>query len=275
MARSILVSGASSGIGEHCARRLREDGWRVFAGARNDDDLARLAAIGVESVRLDLDDSKSIAEAADWALRKTDGKLDALFNNAGFGQPGAVEDLPRAALREQFETNVFGAVELANRILPAMRARGRGRIVQNSSVLGFVALPLRGAYCASKFALEALTDTMRIENGKCGIDFVLIEPGPIESNFRQAARARFERHFSAAKIAASAHRAAYEKMLADDGAPRPFTLSAAAVYRALARALSAPRPRRRYFVTTPTRVFWHLRRFAPTAALDYLLAKSG
>lgn len=275
MARSVLVSGASSGIGAHCARRLREDGWRVFAGARRDEDLARLESMGAEAVRLDLDDSESVAAAADFALRKTDGRLDALFNNAGFGQPGAVEDLPRAALREQFETNVFGAVELANHILPAMRARGQGRIAQNSSVLGFVAMPLRGAYCASKFALEALTDAMRIENERRGIHFVLIEPGPIESGFREAARARFARHFPPARIAASGHRAAYEKMLASGDAPRPFTLPPEAVYRALARALTARRPRRRYFVTAPTRALWLLRRVAPTAALDWLLARGG
>ncbi|RMG30956.1 MAG: SDR family NAD(P)-dependent oxidoreductase, partial [Gammaproteobacteria bacterium] len=162
-ARSVLVTGCSSGIGHHCAHALARRGWRVFAAARRVDDVRRLQAEGLEAVRIDLDDSASITAGVDEVLDRTGGRLFGLFNNAGYGQPGAVEDLTRAALRAQFETNVFGTLEVTRRVLPAMRAAGEGRILVNGSVLGLVALPLRGAYNASKFALEGLFDTLRLE----------------------------------------------------------------------------------------------------------------
>ena len=160
--KSILITGCSSGIGAAAARALHARGWRVFATAREADDVARLKAEGLESLVLDLDDSASIGAAVTEVLERSGGRLDALFNNGGFGQVGAVEDLTRDALRAQFETNLFGWVELTNRVIPVMRRQGSGRIVMNSSVLGYAAFPYRGAYNAVKFALEGITDTPRL-----------------------------------------------------------------------------------------------------------------
>ncbi|MDE1982861.1 MAG: SDR family NAD(P)-dependent oxidoreductase, partial [Betaproteobacteria bacterium] len=191
--KTILITGCSSGIGAAVAQGLAARGWRVFASARSAEDVARLQAEGFESLALDLDDSASIRAAVEALLARTGGRLDALFNNGGYGQLGAVEDLSRAALRAQFETNLFGWVELTNRILPVMRAQGHGRIVMNSSVLGYAAMPYRGAYNAAKFALEGLTDTLRHELHGSGIHVALVEPGPIESRFRENAVPHFER----------------------------------------------------------------------------------
>jgi NAD(P)-dependent dehydrogenase (short-subunit alcohol dehydrogenase family) len=273
MPRSILITGCSSGIGQCAAAGLKARGWRVFATARQAEDVARLAAAGFESLRLDLDDSDSIHSAVDAVLAATGGTLTALFNNAAYGQPGAVEDLSRAALRAQFETNLFGTLELINRVIPVMRAQGHGRIVNNSSLLGLVALPYRGAYTASKFALEGLTDTLRLELAGSGIHVVLIEPGPIASRFRTNAHAAFHRHVAAA---GSAHRARYEGMerrLTKPGPAAPFTQPPEAVVRKLIAALESPRPRVRYYVTVPTRLFAWARRLLPYRLLDRVLLR--
>lgn len=273
-----LITGCSSGIGLHCARELaKRSAWRVFAAARREEDASRLREEeGLEAVTLDLDASASIHAAMDEVLEKTGGRLDALFNNGAYGQPGATEDLSREALRAQFETNVFGTQELTNRAIAVMRSGGGGRIVQNSSVLGFVALVYRGAYVASKYALEGLTDTMRLELAGSGVRLILIEPGPITSDFRKNANAKFNQHFDADKIAASRHRRAYEERLLREGdcsPPPPFNLGPEAVYKALLHALEHPRPKTRYRVTTPTTLFWMLKRLLPTAALDAVLRK--
>jgi len=173
--RTILITGCSSGIGRCVARGLATRGYRVFATARRREDVEHLRAEGLAGLQLDLADSASIAAAVDEVLERTDGHLYALFNNGAYGQPGAVEDLSREVLRLQFETNLFGWHELTNRVLPVMRQQGYGRIIHNSSVLGFVALPFRGAYTASKYALEGLTDTLRLElrgsgiHGRCAL----------------------------------------------------------------------------------------------------------
>lgn len=271
--RSILITGCSSGIGQCAATGLKARGYRVFAAARKAEDVARLTGEGFESLRLDLDDSASINHAVDAVLAATGGRLDALFNNGAYGQPGAVEDLTRAALRAQFETNLFGTLELINRVIPVMRAQGHGRIVNNSSLLGLVALPYRGAYNASKFALEGLTDTLRLELAGSGIHVVLIEPGPIASRFRVNARAAFHHHVDPA---GSAHRARYEGMerrLAKPGPAAPFTLPPEAVLDKLIAALESPRPRVRYYVTVPTRLFAWLRRLLPYRLLDRVLLR--
>jgi len=276
MARTVLVTGCSSGIGHCVAVGLQARGWRVFATARRDDDVAMLAAAGfADALPLDLDDSASIATAVDEVLERSDGTLDALFNNGAYGQPGAVEDLSRAALRAQFETNLFGWVELTNRVLPVMRRQGHGRIVMNSSVLGLVAMPLRGAYNASKFALEGLTDTLRLELVGSNIHVALVEPGPIESRFRVNSLAAFRRYVD---VHSSAHREVYERMLArleKPGPAAPFTLPPEAVLKRVIHALESPRPWRRYPVTLPTYLFAVLRRLLPTALLDPLLARAG
>lgn len=273
-ARSILISGTSSGIGLCVARGLHRRGWRVFAGVRKADDWERLRAEGLEAVALDLDDPDSLAAAVAAVLEATGGRLDALFNNGGFGQVGAVEDLSRAALRAQFETNLFGWVDLTNRLIPVMRRQGHGRIVMNSSVLGYAAFPYRGAYCAAKFALEGLTDTLRQELRGTGIEVVLVEPGPIVSRFRENCVAHFERHIDWQH---SVHRAAYAAQLQrlhTEGAAAPFTLPAEAVLEVMVRALESRRPRPRYPVTVPAHAFWWLRRLLGVRAMDWVLRRA-
>lgn len=271
--RTILITGCSSGIGYHAARGLRERGYRVFATARRDQDVERLAAEGFESLWLDVRDEDSISRALDGILGRTGGELYGLFNNAGFGQPGAVEDLSLEALREQFDTNVFGAHEVTRQVIPVMRRQGGGRIVQNSSVLGFVSLRYRGAYNASKHALEGLSDTLRLELAGTGIHVSIIEPGPITSRFRDNAHAAYRRHIDAE---GSAHREVYgamERRLTTPGPAAPFTQSPEAVLRRLIHALESPRPRIRYHVTFPTRLFATLKRVLPQRAMDWVLQR--
>lgn len=272
--RIILITGCSSGIGLDAARTLSARGWRVFATCRRPADCARLEAERLESFPLDLASEASIAQAVAEALQRGGGRIDALFNNGAFAIPGAVEDLPRAALRAIFETNLFGQVDLTNRLLPAMRAQGRGRIVMNSSVLGFVAAPWRGAYVATKFALEGLTDTLRLELAGSGIAVSLIEPGPIGTRFRANAVRQFETHID---WRASPHVAAYERTLLKRlyGPARRdrFELPPASVTAALIRALESPRPAARYRVTTPSHAASVMRRLLPTRLLDQVLGQ--
>ncbi len=272
--KSILITGCSSGIGHAVALGLRQRGWRVFASARDAADVARLEGEGLESTRLDLNDSTSIRDAATEVLARTGGTLHALFNNGGFGQVGAVEDLTRDALREQFETNLFGWVELTNRLVPAMRAQGHGRIVMNSSVLGYAAFPYRGAYNAVKFALEGLSDTLRMELAGAGIHVSLVEPGPIVSRFRENCLPHFEKHID---WQGSAHRTRYESQLArlkNPGPVAPFTLGPEAVLEKVIHALESPRPRARYPVTAPSVAFWWLKRLLSTRMMDKLLLRA-
>jgi NAD(P)-dependent dehydrogenase (short-subunit alcohol dehydrogenase family) len=272
-AKTVLITGCSSGIGRCVARGLAVRGYRVFATARRQEDVAELAAEGLESLRLDLADTHSIAAAVDEVLARTGGQLYALFNNGAYGQPGAVEDLSREVLRLQFETNLFGWHELTNRVLPVMRRQGNGRIIHNSSVLGFVALPFRGAYTASKYALEGLTDTLRLELRGTGIHVVLIEPGPIESRFRQNAYTAYQRHIDPRS---SVHRDRYLKMeqrLLTEGPVAPFTLPPEAVLKKVVRALETRRPRARYYVTFPTWLFAVLKRVLTQHMLDKVLVR--
>jgi NAD(P)-dependent dehydrogenase (short-subunit alcohol dehydrogenase family) len=272
-ARTILITGCSSGIGHCVAHGLAQRGYRVLATARQQADVERLNAAGLESLQLDLSDSGSINRAVDDVLDRTGGRLDALFNNGAYGQPGAVEDLSRELLRDQFETNLFGWHELTNRVLPVMREQGHGRIIHNSSVLGFVALPFRGAYNASKYALEGLTDTLRLELRNTGIYVSLVEPGPIESRFRANAYAAYKRTINPET---SVHREKYrrlEQRLKTEGPVVPFTLPAEAVMKKVIKALESPRPRARYYVTFPTYLFAALKRVLTDRALDRVLAK--
>lgn len=273
IAKSVLITGCSSGIGYCVAHGLKKRGYRVFATARKAQDVARLHAEGLESCQLDVADSASIQQALDWVLQQTGGTLYALFNNGAYGQPGAVEDLSREALREQFETNLFGWHELTTRVIPVMRRQGYGRIIQNSSVLGFVAMTYRGAYNASKYALEGLTDTLRLELRGTNIQISLVEPGPIRSKFRDNAYQQYHRHIQAEH---SQHRFAYmamEARLTKQGPAVPFTLGPEAVLKAVVHALEAKRPKIRYYVTFPTHLFAFLRRLLPFRCLDSLLAK--
>jgi len=272
--RSILITGCSSGIGHDAAHGMRARGWRVFASCRKARDCDRLRAEGFESPLIDYQDPASIAAGLDEVLGATNGRLDALFNNGAFACPGAVEDLPTDALRAIFEANFFGWHDLTRRTIAVMRARGAGRIVQNSSVLGLVPARFRGAYVSTKHALEGLTDTLRVEMRGTGIHVILIEPGPVTSMIRQNAIPHFERWIDWRN---SARRGQYDRLkhrLYEDRGPDPFELPASAVTRKLARALEAPRPRPRYYVTTPTYIMGGLRRVLPSRALDWLIAKS-
>lgn len=273
--KGILITGCSSGIGHCVAHGLKARGWRVFAAARQPADVVRLQGEGLESLLLDVRDSASIHAAVADILERAGGRLEALFNNAGYGQVGAVEDVSRAAFREQFETNVFGAQELTNQIIPVMRRQGGGRILYNSSVLGLVAFPYRGAYVASKFALEGLADALRLELAGTGIHVSLIEPGPILSRFRDNAHAAWQRHVQAETSVHRDNYAAMEARLLKAGPAAPFTLPPEAVLQRVIHALESPRPQTRYPVTVPTYLFTALRRLLPTRILDVILRRVG
>lgn len=269
--RSILITGCSSGIGHACAHGLAARGWLVIASARQSRDVERLKTEGLAAVQIDLDDTDSIATGLSSALALTGGRLDALFNNGAYGQPGAVEDLGRDVLRAQLETNLLGWHDLTRRVIPLMRAQGHGRIVQNSSVLGLIALPFRGAYVASKFALEGLTDTLRLELRGSGIQVSLIEPGPILSRFRDNAYLAYQRAIDKESSVFCDTYTRMEERLTTEGPAQPFTLQPEAVLKKLIHALESPRPRPRYYVTAPTYLMAALRRLLPTALLDWSL----
>ena len=269
--KAVLITGCSSGIGERVADGLKARGYRVFASARRDADVTRLERAGYESVKLDLRDARSIESALDAVLSRTGGRLYGLFNNGAYGQPGAVEDLDTDVLRAQFETNFFGWHELTCRVLPVMRRQGYGRIIQNSSVLGLVALKWRGAYNASKFAIEGLTDTLRMELSGTGIHVSLIEPGPIVSRFRENAYQAFKANID---VENSPHREAYRRVearLASEDKTQPFTLPGEAVLPKVVHALESRRPKPRYYVTMPTYALGLARRLLSTRLLDVIL----
>lgn len=271
--RAILITGCSSGIGLCVAQGLKQRGYRVFATARQAEDVSRLTDSGLESLQLDLDNSDSINLAADEVLTRTNGQLYALFNNGAYGQIGAVEDLSRDALRAQFETNFFGWHELTCRVLPVMRQQGYGRIIQNSSILGFVALPFRGAYNSSKNAVEGLSDTLRLELHDTNIFISLVEPGPIESRFRANAYKAYKQHIDKAHSPFQKQYDAVEARLKKEGPVVPFTLPPEAVLKKVIHALESKRPRERYYVTFPTHLFGTLKRLLSTRALDKALRK--
>ena len=270
--KSILITGCSTGIGHCLALSLHARGYRVFASVKQEKDVAALRSAGLESLVLDLRSSDSIRTALDDVLARTGGQLFALINNGAYGQPGAVEDLTREVLRQQFETNLFGTQELTNLVLPVMRRQNEGRIVQISSILGIISLAYRGAYNASKFALEALSDTMRLELRGTHIHVSLIEPGPITSRFRANAFEEYKRNIDKTH---SAHRAYYERVEKRLGGeqPLPFTLPPEAVLEKVMHALESTRPRIRYPVTFPAHLFAWLRRLLSARTLDRVLAR--
>ncbi|PVB62050.1 SDR family oxidoreductase [Labrenzia sp. 011] len=268
--KSILITGCSSGIGAAACHILRGRNWRVIASARAQADVDRLQDEGFEAYRLDYEEAGSIRTAVDKVLERTDGKLDAVFNNGAYAVPGALEDVPTEALRALFEANFFGWHDLTRQLLPSMRANGSGRIVQCSSVLGLVAMKYRGAYTASKFALEAYSDTLRQELAGTGLHVSLIEPGPIGTKFTENALANFDRWIGDEGLKASVYRETYEKrrLRMEAGEPGPFKLRPEAVVRQLVHAVEAKRPRARYRVTVPTTVMAVAKRLLPTGLLD-------
>ncbi len=272
-AKTILITGCSSGIGYAAARDLKSRGHKVIASARKADDVTRLQQEGFTAIQLNLADSISIKQAVAEALSLADNKIDALFNNGAFGQPGAVEDLSRDVLRFQFETNLFGTHELTNLLIPVMRQQGHGRIIYNSSVLGLVAMPFRGAYNASKYALEGLADTLRLELHGSGINVSLIEPGPILTHFRQNSFALYQENIVAEQSFHKQMYSAMEQRLQKEGVAVPFTLPAEAVVAKVIHAIESPHPKIRYYVTFPTYLFGFLKRLLPAAWLDNLLRR--
>lgn len=269
--RNILISGCSSGIGLSAATILHQRGYQVIATARTAADIEKLEQLGLQAVQLDLAKTESIQQTVKIVAEQFNGQIDALFNNAAYGQPGAVEDLSREVLREQFETNLFGTQELTNRVIPYMRQQGHGRIIYNSSVLGFVAMAYRGAYNSSKYALEGLADTLRLELHQTGIHISLIEPGPILSNFRANAFVKYQQNIDKEN---SPHKEVYlamEQRLNKQGAAAPFTLPAEAVVKKLIHALESKQPKARYYVTFPTYLFAVLKRIFPQSWLDQIL----
>lgn len=274
MTKTILITGCSSGIGLDAARSMRDRGWRVFASCRQECDCDRMRAEGFDSPRIDYRDPDSISQGLHEVLEATGGTLDVLFNNGAHGLPGAIEDLATEGLRDIFETNVFGWHELTRLVLPVMRAQGHGRIIQNSSILGFVSFPWRGAYVATKYAIEGLSDTLRVELYDTDIHVVLIEPGPVTSKFRENAIPHFEKFIDWQN---SALRPLYEKTLLkrlyESSGPDRFELPASAVTAKLIHACESSRPRPRYYVTTPTHVAGLLRRILTTRAIDRILAR--
>lgn len=270
---TILVTGCSSGIGAHCIRRLREDGWRVFATARKDADLARLRADGFEAFYLDYREQESIHTVFEAVMAAADGRLDALFNNGGYSQAGAVEDVPLEALREQFECNVFGWHTLTRLVIPVMRRAGKGHIVHNSSVLALVPMPLRGAYNASKFALDGLMLTCRMELEGSGVHVSVMNTGPIPSKIAENAIPYIEKHID---IESSVHADAYAKRLAQlkAGGTADRGDGAEPCYKALKSILASDNPHAHYLVTRQTKLAALGKRILPADLFYRLLAKS-
>ena len=275
MQKSILITGCSSGIGFDCAKTLHSHGWTVFASCRQQKDCDRLKMMGIEAPRLDHADPVSISETIQYILTKTNGKLDAVFNNGAFAVPGAVEDLPTDALRSIYETNLFGYHEVIRQVIPIMRAQGKGKILNCSSVLGFVAIPWRGAYNSTKFALEGLTDTLRIEMRNTNINVILIEPGPIGTKIRENSIPHFERWVDWEN---SPRKKQYEtdlikRLYQPKNKPDAFELPVSAVTKVVMKALESHHPKPRYYVTIPTHFMGLLRRILSTRSLDWFISR--
>lgn len=274
--KSILITGSSSGIGFDAASTLQSKGWRVFAACRQQADVERLKDHGlVDAVHLDYEDPASITACVNHVLHQTGGTLDALFNNGAYAIPGPLEDLSRAALSANLNANFLGWHDLTVQLLPAMRAQGHGRIVNCSSVLGLITTPYRGAYCASKYAVEAWSDALRMEMADLGIHVVLIEPGPIKTDFRANAIKRFEHWVdweNSPRV--EQYRTELLDILYEGSSKSTFSKPASAVTAKLIHALESPRPKARYFVTIPTYASDLLRRLLPTSLLDRVMRRA-
>jgi len=268
--RTVLITGCSSGIGLCLAYGLRKEGYHVFATVRKEEDMIKLKNLGFDAFLLDLASSKSI-KAAIYEIYQTTDCLYALINNGAYGQAGALEDISREALEKQFQANVFGWHELTNLVLPSMKARNMGRIVYISSVLGFVAMPFRGPYVASKFAIEGLVDTLRLELKNTKIKLSLIQPGPIESKFRQNALLAFKENVDSSNSDYQReYKAMIERLNSDKNAQ--FTLAPESVLRCVLHALESKAPKNHYRVTFPTKLFGILCRILPSSWMDHILS---
>ena len=271
MQKTILITGCSSGIGYDTAHHLKNSGYRVFASARQAKDVQRLKDEGLEAYLLDVTKPKTISDTIDEILKETDGRLYAVFNNAGYGQPGAVEDIKTEVLKEQFETNLFGLHEVTRQVLPIMRRQGYGRIIQHSSVLGLISLRFRGAYNASKYAIEGLCDTLRLELADDDIYVSTVNTGPVHSDFRKNATKKYYEHIHGHP---SVFEDEYKKeLLPYEGKKTkdPFTRNSDVVISNIIHALEAKRPKPRYYNTSATYILGNLKRLLPTAILDKIL----
>lgn len=273
MQKTILITGCSSGIGYDTAHYLHNNGYRVFASARKEKDVARLKEEGLDSYLLDVTKPETIKKSLESILEQTDGKLYAVFNNAGYGQPGAVEDIPTSVLKEQFETNLFGLHEMTRQVLPIMRKQGYGRIIQHSSVLGLISLRFRGAYNASKYAIEGLCDTLRLELDTDDIHVVTINTGPVHSDFRKNATKKFREHIEGKPTVFSNE---YQEELLPHEEKKtkdPFTRNSDVVIANIIKALESKNPKPRYYNTSATHLLGGLKRILSTALLDKILLK--
>jgi len=270
--RTVLITGCSSGLGLYMAESLQRDGWNVFATARKEQDIENLKSKGIDTFFLDVTNSESIEKLVEYVSEKTDGKLYALINNAGCGYSGALEDITRDAMRNQFEINVFGVHELTNRIIPIFRKNKTGRIINISSAAGRFSMPFMGAYSASKFALEALSDALRLELRNTDIKVSIIEPGPLKSDFSKNALAIFQNHVNPPEN--SHYKDIYEKMgkyrqtkETKKNIPGPETF-----YKKVKHALESKKPKIRYPVTMTAYLAAYLKRLLPDRLLDILAA---
>lgn len=273
MQKTILITGCSSGIGYDTAHYLHNNGYRVFASARKNEDVQRLKDEGLDAYLLDVTKPETISQTLETILAQTGGKLYAVFNNAGYGQPGAVEDISTDVLKEQFETNLFGLHEMTRQAIPIMRAQGYGRIIQHSSVLGLISLRFRGAYNASKYAIEGLCDTLRLELDKDDIHVVTINTGPVHSDFRKNATKKYYEHIDGKPTVFEKE---YKKeLLPYEGkkAKDPFTKNSDVVIANIVKALESKKPRPRYYNTSATHLLGGLKRILSTAILDKVLLR--
>ncbi|HFU76019.1 MAG TPA: SDR family NAD(P)-dependent oxidoreductase [Arcobacter sp.] len=267
---TILITGCSTGIGLETALYLQEEGFRVFPTARNQEDVDRLKALSFEAFKLDVTNKDEITSVLDEIITLTGGTLDVVFNNAGFGQPGAIEDISTEALKYQFETNVFGLHEVTLQVLEIMKKQGYGRIIQHSSVVGLVALRIRGAYVASKYAVEGLTDTLRQELSDTNIDVTLLNTGPVTSDFRKNAMKNLEKYV---EVEHSRFKESYKRALGGEKSAVPFNLPAIAVAKKVEAIMLAKKVKPRYYITKATYILGFLKRVLSTKQLDKVLLK--
>ena len=271
--QNILITGCSSGIGLQTAITLKENGYKVYASAREKKDVGTLKSLGFDALKIDVRYKEDISNALDYII-KQDGKLDAVFNNAGFGQPGAVEDISTDVLKEQFETNLFGLHEVTIQAMKIFRAQGYGKIIQHSSVLGIISLKFRGAYNASKYAIEGLADTMRQELLDTNIFISSINTGPVTSKFRANALIKFNKNVD---IENSFFSDIYKEELKDrletNEDKAPFNLPATSVANVVLKIMQSNKPKPRYYVTKATYILGFAKRVLSTSLLDKLLNK--
>jgi short-subunit dehydrogenase len=267
---NILITGCSSGIGKETAYYLKEKGYRVFATARDEDDVKKLIQQGFEAFELDVTKPKTIKKTLKQILELTNGTLDVVFNNAGYGQPGALEDISTEVLKEQFETNVFGLHEVTKQVLPIMKKQGYGKIIQHSSVLGLISLQLRGAYNASKYAIEGLTDTLRLELKNTNIDVTLLNTGPVTSNFRKNAIKKAKKNLD---IDNSRFKEQYHEALQDNKSQVPFNLPAVEVAKVVEKIITSSKVKPRYYITKATYILGFAKRILSTNLLDKILVR--